>query len=140
MTNVSTSTKLNVPAATVWNMIGGFNAMAEWHPAFEKSEETTEGGARIRTLTIAGGGGTVVERLERSDDKERSYTYSILSGPAPVANYTSTVKVREDDPGSYTVEWSSTFDPSGAPEDDVQAAVRGIYEAGFENLRKMFGG
>ena len=122
----------------VWNTIGGFNALADWHPAVEKSEVSTEGQDTIRTLSLAGGG-TIVEKLETVSDKERVYSYSILDGPLPVANYTATIRVSSSN-GGCTVEWSSEFDPSGAPESDAVAAVRGIYEAGFENLKKMFGG
>ncbi|RMD62173.1 MAG: SRPBCC family protein [Alphaproteobacteria bacterium] len=63
----------------------------------------------------------------------------MVSGPLPVADYTATIRVREAPEGGCTVEWSSTFTPAGAPENDAVAAIRGVYEAGFENLRKMFG-
>ncbi|MFQ5775136.1 MAG: SRPBCC family protein [Kiloniellaceae bacterium] len=139
MTRVNVTQELPVPAQAVWGVIGGFNALPDWHPAVAKSETSQEGGTTTRTLTLAGGG-TIVERLERVDDKERTYSYSILSGPLPVADYTATLRVRENESGQgCTVEWSSDFAPSGAPEGDAVAAIRGVYEAGFENLRKMFG-
>lgn len=139
MPKVNTSTDLPVSADAVWSVIGGFNALPDWHPAVEKSKQAKEGGATVRTLSLAGGG-TIVERLEASDDGARTYSYSILSGPLPVANYTATIRVREGKGGGSTVEWSSEFEASGAPESDAVAAIRGIYEAGFENLRRMFGG
>ena len=37
-----------------------------------------------------------------------------------------------------TVEWSSAFEPSGASEPEAVKVIRGIYEAGFDNLRKIF--
>ena len=139
MTKVNLSTQLAVPAETVWGVIGSFNGLPDWHPAVEKSELTEQDGAKIRTLSLAGGG-TVVERLEAADDKERSYSYSILSGPLPVADYVATIRVRKTDGGpGCTIEWSSEFTPSGAPEGDAVAVIRGIYEAGFESLKKMFG-
>ena len=139
MTKVSLSTTLPVPARTVWGLIGGFNTLAKWHPAVAKSEETQEGAATIRRLTLHGGG-TIVERLEGNDDKKRTYTYSILEGPLPVAGYTATLHVEEDKGGkSCTVEWSSEFKPSGASEPEAVKVIRGLYEAGFDNLRKMFG-
>lgn len=140
MANVNTNTKLPVSADMVWTMIGQFNGLPSWHPAIEKSEETREGETTIRKLTLAGGGGTVTERLERLDDGARSYTYSIVSGPIPVANYTATIKVIADGPMSCTVEWSSEFDPEGVGENEAVDAIRGIYEAGMENLKKMYGG
>lgn len=140
MTKVSSSTDLPVPATTVWAVIGNFNGLPDWHPAVEKSELKEEGGGTLRKLSLMGGG-TIEEKLEQVDDKERLYTYSIVSGPLPVTNYTATLRVRGDDKGSgCTVEWSSEFDAQGAPESAAVEAISGIYEAGFENLKKMFGG
>ena len=139
MTKVSLSTKLPVSARMVWNVIGGFNNLARWHPAVAKSEETKEGVATVRRLTLQGGG-TIVERLEGKDDTKRTYTYSILGGPLPVAGYKASLHVEENEGGrSCTVEWSSEFDPAGASESEAVKAIRRIYEAGFNNLGKMFG-
>jgi hypothetical protein len=105
-----------------------------------KSEETKKGESTIRTLTLHGGG-SIVERLDAKDDKSRTYSYSILEGPLPVAKYHATLHVTENAGGqSCTVEWSSEFEASGAPATEAEKAIRGIYEAGFNNLRKMFGG
>jgi hypothetical protein len=140
MAKVSSSTELPVPAKSVWDVIGNFNAMPDWHPAVQKSEVKKEDGTTVRTLSLMGGG-TIEEKLEQIDDKERLYSYSILSGPLPVSNYTATLRVRDSGDGkSCTVEWASEFEAQGAPETDAVAAIRGIYEAGFENLKRMFGG
>jgi hypothetical protein len=57
-----------------------------------------------------------------------------------VANYHSTLRVRENPGGrGCTVEWSSDFEPSGVPESEAMKIVRGIFDAGFDNLRRMFG-
>ena len=139
MAKVSLSTTLPVPARTVWDTIGGFNSLARWHPAVAKSEETKEGSATVRRLTLHGGG-SIVERLEAKDDRKRTYTYAIVSGPLPVASYQARLHVEENKDGkSCTVEWSSTFEPSGASEPEAVKVIRGIYEAGFESLHQMFG-
>jgi len=138
MAKVSSSTDLPVPAKTVWAVIGNFNALPDWHPAVAKSELKEENGSTVRKLSLVGGG-SIEEKLEQIDDKERRYTYTILSGPLPVSNYTATLKVRDSDKGC-SVEWSSEFEAKGAPEGDAVAAISGIYETGFENLKKMFGG
>ncbi len=141
MSKVSTSMKLGVSAKQVWDLIGRFNALPDWHPAVEKStiegEEGTTGS--IRRLGLAGGG-EIVERLEQIDDSGRSYSYSIVSSPLPLANYNATIRVSEDADGNATVEWSGEFDPAGASETDAMKVVEGIYQAGFDNLKKMFGG
>ena len=138
MAKVVMSTPLPVSAEQAWRMIGGFNALPDWHPSVQKSE--LQEGGRLRKLQIAGGA-TIVERLEKFSENEHLYTYSIEQGPLPVANYTATIRVKQE-PGKAgcVVEWSSEFTPSGAPESDAVAAIRGVYQTGFDNLRKMFGG
>ena len=138
MAKVSSSTDLPVAAKTVWDVIGNFNALPDWHPAVAKSEIKKSDGSTLRKLSLVGGG-SIEEKLEQIDDKERLYTYSILSGPLPVSNYTATLRVRDSGKGC-TVEWSSEFEAKGAPENAAVEAISGIYEAGFENLKRMFGG
>ena len=138
MPKVKMSTTLYVPAAAVWNMVGGFNQLARWHPAVASSEEKSEKGATIRKLALHGGG-TIIEKP--TSVPERTYTYSILESPLPVAGYKAKLHVTEAEDGrSCTVEWSSEFEASGAPENEAVKIIRSIYEAGFENLQRLFGG
>jgi len=130
------STDLNVSADQVWKLIGGFNSLPDWHPAIEKSELTEEG--QTRTLSLAGGG-TIVEKLEKVDDGARIYSYSIIDSPLPVANYSATIKVSGEGDNS-TIAWSSEFDAVGASDKDAMNAIQDIYNAGFDNLKKIFGG
>jgi hypothetical protein len=138
MTKVNMKTELPVPAQTVWNVIGNFNALAQWHPAVAKSEESKESGATVRKLTLHGGG-TIVERLEKKSDDDQSYSYSILESPLPVSGYSSKIQVSRGQSGSScTVEWSSEFEAAGVPENEAAKVIRGIYEAGLQNLQKMY--
>ncbi len=137
MAKINMKIDLNAAADEVWKLIGGFNALPDWHPAIEKSELEEEGS--MRRLSLAGGG-TVVEKLERLDDSERVYSYSIIDSPLPVSNYTATICVKEDSEGKTTVEWSSEFEAKGAAENEAIDVIAGIYQAGFDNLKKMFSG
>ncbi len=137
MSTVKMTTTIPVSADQIWNVIGQFNALPDWHPGVVRSD-LEEGGA-IRRLTLTGGG-EIVERLEKSDDQGQTYTYSIIESPLPVSGYTATIKVTEEGGGVSTVEWSSSFKPSGAPENDAIKAIESIYQAGFDNLKQMFGG
>ena len=137
MTKVSLSAKIGVSAERLWDMVGGFHSISDWHPAIEKCDIEEDGKTTLRRLTLAGGG-EIVERLEQSDD-ERSYSYSILSSPLPIDNYQSTIRVHEDEDGNAIVDWSSEFDCAGAPETEAIEIIEGIYSAGFDNLKKMFG-
>jgi hypothetical protein len=136
MTKISMTTDIDASADEVWKLIGGFNALPDWHPAIEKSQLEEEG--QQRRLSVAGGG-TIIERLEKIDDDSRTYSYTITDSPLPLANYKSTIKVTGEGAGC-SVEWSSEFVADGGSEGDAMEAVRGIYQAGFDNLQKMFGG
>jgi hypothetical protein len=81
-------------------------------------------------------GTEITERLEEIDTDERTYTYLITSAPLPVTNYRSTITVR-DEGNASTVEWSTKFEPLGAPEADVIKSLSDFYRAGFENLKKL---
>ena len=138
--NVTLSTPLPVSAKQVWDLIGSFNALPNWHPIVERSEVKEDKPTRTTTRTLhLVGGGTVVEKLTAMDDDEKVYSYEILESPLPVKGYKATLRVHEDGTGSK-VEWSSDFEAVGASNDDAVKAIQDIYDAGFENLKKIFGG
>ena len=137
MPKVSMSTHLPSSVDQVWDAIGGFNAIANWHPAVETSQLSD--GGETRTLSLAGGG-KIVERLERLDDQGRSYRYSIVDSPLPVSNYSAEIRVVPSEDGKgCSVEWSSEFAAEGASDQEASQVIQGIYQAGFDNLKKMFG-
>lgn len=137
MAEVTLSTKLPVSASKVWKTIGAFNAVPDWHPAVERCEMSGDG--KIRTLHLAGGG-KIVESLESHDNGSRQYTYRITESPLPVEDYVSTISIRDDGDEGCTVEWSSNFSAAAPSLSAAQKAIAGIYEAGLDNLRRMFGG
>jgi len=114
----------------LWKKVGDFCGIASWHPAIEKCVLSADG--KQRTLSLKGGG-TIVEALENWDDAHGTYSYTILSGPLPVANYHSTISVTADPKGS-ALKWMGTFDAKGAPDADVKKTFDGIYEAGLKSL------
>jgi hypothetical protein len=136
MAKVSVSTRISAPADEVWRLVGGWNALPDWHPAVEKSE--IEQGGHLRRLRLADGS-EITERLEKLDSGERTYTYSITACALPLTNYRSTITVRAERDAS-TVEWSTNFEPLGAPEADVVKSLSDFYQAGFDNLKKLLTG
>lgn len=139
MAKIKMETRLAASADMLWKTIGGFNALPAWHPAIERSESDGQTRGSVRTLSLVGGG-TITERLEHVSDTERVYRYSIIDSPLPIANYIAQIRVIDNGDGTSTVEWSSEFDPAKMPEGDAVRTIQGIYQAGFDNLKKMFGG
>ena len=114
----------------LWKKIGDFCGIANWHPAVEKCVLSADG--KQRTLSLKGGG-TLVETLENRDDANQAYTYAIVSGPLPVANYHSTISVSPDPKGS-SLKWVGTYDAKGASDADAKKVIDGIYGAGEKTL------
>jgi hypothetical protein len=50
------------------------------------------------------------------------------------------VQVTDKGNGTCNVNWSSTFEPKGAPEADAIKVVEGIYRGGIAGARKRVGG
>jgi carbon monoxide dehydrogenase subunit G len=120
----------NLPPDAMWAKIGDFCGIGKWHPAIEKCELSPDG--KTRTLSLKGGG-TIVEKLVKMDPAHHSYTYSIVSGPLPVANYRSTLSVAPKGKGSV-VKWVGKYDAKGASKADAKKAVDGVYDSGLKAL------
>jgi len=114
----------------LWKKVGDFCGISSWHPAIEKCVLSAD--SKQRTLSLKGGG-TIVEALESWDDTSRSYKYTILSGPLPVANYHSTISVTGDAKGS-ALKWMGSYDAKGASDADAKKAIDGVYESGAKLL------
>lgn len=120
------------PVDAVWQKVGDFCGIAQWHPAIAKCDLSAD--KKERTLTLKGGG-TIVEKLVRWSDKTHSYTYRIVSGPLPVADYESTLHVRAAKSGTGSViTWRGHYSAKGASEADAKKAIDGVYEAGLSAL------
>ncbi|MFE4424220.1 SRPBCC family protein [Streptomyces sp. NPDC056817] len=133
----STSVSRIVPASpdTVWNLIGGFDALPDWLPYIPES--TPLEGGRVRRLKNPEGE-VIIERLVDFNETERHYSYAILQAPFPVNGYVSTIRVHaipgRDDIAE--VQWSGRFNPDNATDDEVVDLFTGIYRDGLDALHK----
>lgn len=148
---VEKSVTIKADQAKVWALVKDFGNMQKWHPAVatdkveQKKDENGEM-ATFRTLTLKSGG-TIVEKLRSSDDKDMKLKYEIVSSQLPFTDYNSTMTVTKgQNAGETTVTWVGRFyrlyklnPPIPAGQDDKSAidAVTGIYDAGLENLKKV---
>src|SRR5262245_18722341 len=84
-----------------WSALGDFCGIKDWHPAIANCVLSEKDGAKIRTLTTKDGG-VLVEKLTQWDDAGHSYGYAILESPLPVANYVSTIAVKDGAAGAVS--------------------------------------
>ena len=128
MSKISVSRTYKVTPGQAWSLIGNPASIASWHPAI--AESLSDGDTRTCVLAD---GGVLKESILLHDDAERVYRYRIDESPLPVSDYVSSVRVAEHD-GGCMVTWESDFEVVGAPVSDIEGLIRGLYQAGLENL------
>jgi len=136
--DVAETVEISASADDVWAAIADFCSIADWHPVIAKCEESEKDGEKHRTLTT-GDGGVLLEKLDSMNDDAKSFTYSILEGPLPIANYQSTISVEEKSGSTATVSWTSTFDAAGVTDDEARTLLQGIYRSGLDELGDKLG-
>ena len=136
MATAQASITLATDANRVWQLIGGFDALPDWLPYIPESA-LSEGG-RVRTLKTVDGE-TIIERLLDFNEAGRSYSYTILKGPAPVRDYQATLRVVTEGSGSR-VEWSGSFVPVGVSDPEATALYTSIYQDGLAALKQTLEG
>jgi mxaD protein len=139
MPKVTMSTPVAMNADALWQAMGSFAAIGNWHPMMEKVESEGEQRGSLRTLQLIGGA-KLIERLEEVSATERLYRYSIIESHLPISDYFAEIRGRDNGDGSSTVEWSSDFNVSTSTgETDVVKTVQEVYQAGLDNLGKLYG-
>ena len=131
-------TKTEAERKALWEKIGGWCAISEWHPAIEKCEESAEGDAKFRTLTLKAGG-VIKEKLRETGTT--SYQYEIVESPLPVKNYTAMFSVTpdDDDLDEINVLWSATYDANGVEDKEARKVIDGIFKDGIESIKSKHG-
>jgi len=141
---------IDKPVEKIWAVMGDYDALAKWHPAVASSvadKGNAEGSVRHLVLK-APGDPSFDEVLAKYDAAAHSYKYEIPKVDPkvlPVNNYTSTITVLDNGKGGATVEWKGAFyrgymlndPPEELNDENSVKAMRGVYRAGLDNLKKM---
>ena len=123
----------------LWETFGGWCAIKDWHPAIASCQESMEGDAKIRLLTLKDGG-KIKEKL--LDVKPNFYRYEILESPLPVKNYQAQFALTpdDDDEDEINFAWSAVFDANGKPNKEAHDTIDTIFKAGLDNIKVLAGG
>jgi hypothetical protein len=132
---VTDSVDLSATPDKVWALIGAFGGT--WHPLIAKIKLTGTGIGQLRTIETIDGK-QMIERLEASDNSQRSYRYTMISGIQAV-DYTGTLDVKPKGAGS-SVEWRVQYWADGQPDIVVKTVVSTLLKTGLESLKSRFGG
>ncbi len=139
--SVTREVTIDSTPATVWKLVGNFNALDVWHPAIAKSELNgvgTKTGTR-RLLTLAENKDTIIEQLTSYTPAKTTYSYTIVKSPFPVKNYAATISLTATAEGKTVMKWESTFDvPEGTDSGHSTRVIEGVYDSGLAKLVNNF--
>ena len=135
------STVIDAPLARVWAVLRDFNSHAQWHDVvagsrIEGSDKSDQVGC-VRSFTLKDGN-RIREQLLALDEQGHKSTYCIVEATVPLQRYVATVTLKAVTDGDRTFwHWESTFaTPPGQERELRDMVAQGVYEAGFENLRR----
>ena len=136
MTDVSTFEDIDLPAETVWSVIGDFGGIRKWAVLVksEAVEDTTAG--KIRTLVMPEDR-VVKERLVVQS--QFSYTYAMVDRPE-MADYRSTVAVVPLDENHCRIELIMHMTPpEGQTDDEITARYTRNLRGNLRAMKKALG-
>ena len=146
MVQVYASSVIDSSADNVWSRIRDFNGLPLWHPAIADSRiENSQPADRIgsiRHFHLRDGGGAIRERLLALSDYDYSCSYEILESPMGVEHYVATLKLTPvTDGGRCFAEWSAEFECAPGREQELSESIGGgVFQGGFDALKRAFGG
>ncbi|MBC7483837.1 MAG: SRPBCC family protein [Rhizobacter sp.] len=135
------STIIDAPIERVWAVLRDFNSHDQWHDVVDASRiEGGESGTQVgcvRSFTLKDGH-RIREQLLTLSDREHKSTYCIVEASVPLQRYVASVTLKPVTDGDRTFwHWESTFaTPPGMERELHDMVAQGVYEAGFENLRR----
>lgn len=137
MARAEATARVATGSAALWQEIGSFQGVGEWHPMLDRVEGEGEQPGALRTAYSAGG--EQVERLREVDADQHWHRYTMESSPLPVANYTAELRVVDAGDASSRVRWIADFDVASGSDEDAVSMVQGFLEAGVAALADRHG-
>lgn len=151
MLTASLKAEYPVAPAVVWERIGEFASLADWHPMVTIATVEGSGVGAVRTVTWSNGA-TLVEKLTEIteidvvDDENACAVRGepggrgvigtvIVETSLSIVNYASQLRVEQGpDPGTSIVTWSSTFEAEGIDDAEAVEMMTDYYKEGLSAL------
>ena len=131
---VTKTIQINASPDKVWEYVGDFCAIKDWHPAVKKCEIVEENHEKYRILTLQDDA-TIKEA--KGGNNPMGYMYSITESPLPVKDYNALFDVEKKDGGTL-ITWTATFLSNGKPDQEAKDVISGIFEAGLNSIGEKF--
>jgi len=143
---VQESVTINVAPEKAWATIKNWGGVHEWLPGIESTTVEKKGDDIYRKLKFKSGG-SVLEKLKMSDDKDMKLRFEIIEGDVPFTDFNGLITVSPGtSPNESIVQWTARFYrlyklnppiPDGQDDETALAAVKSIVGPGLENLKKV---
>lgn len=128
---VERTLQLSAPSYEVWNLIGDFCDIDDWHPDLRRCTLKVIDG-RLHRVLATNDGAEIVEQLVATE-AGLSLTYSTKTAPFPAERYVTTLSVEPID--GTQVRWSARFK---SDDPTAEAAVIEMFEAGLAAIKARF--
>lgn len=139
--NVYVSSVIDAPIAAVWAVVRDFNALPAWHPNIRDSRieagRACDSVGCIRNFSQHDGS-VIREQLLALSDREYRFCYSMLESDLGLYDYISEFSLQKITDGDRTFAvWTAQFRTEPGREQEKASMVgRGVFQAGFEALKK----
>ena len=144
---------IKADAATVWQVVKQFDAIAQWHPDVQTSVQLQklddEGAtANFRLVTLKNGL-KLEEKRRDTADADMKLDYQMSQGDFPVSNYRGVMQVKPGEvAGETIVSWTGRFNnkantldaPAGQDNPTAIHAIEAFYDDGLSGLKAMIEG
>ncbi len=131
---VTKTIQIDASPEKVWEYVGDFCAIKDWHPAVKNCEIVEENHEKFRILTLQDDA-TIKEA--KGGKNPMGYMYTITESPLPVKDYNALFDVEKKDNGTL-ITWTATFLANGKPDQEAKDVISGIFEAGLNSINDKF--
>jgi hypothetical protein len=137
MTRVKASEEFPADAEALWQEIGSFQGVGNWHPLLASVSGFGESPGSVRNVTSRDGQ-KQIERLREVNPAEHYYRYDVISTKMPVAQYKGELRIQDSGDRTSRVVWSSAFRVKSGDEAKTAEMVRQFLQTGLENLKSRY--
>jgi Polyketide cyclase / dehydrase and lipid transport len=123
---------LELPSSTplVWQQIGDFCDIDDWHPKVSSCALKAMDGSLVRVLTTDTGEEVTQKRIAREEGL--SYTYKTVSSSLPIEKFTATLSIQPGE--TLLIEWIANF---SSDDPDMESVVVDDIEAGLSAIERI---
>lgn len=124
---------LELPSATpqVWQLIGDFCDIDDWHPKVSSCSLKVMDGSLVRVLTTDTGDQVTQKRI--AQEEGLSYTYKTVSSSLPIEKFTSTLAIQPGE--NLLIEWIANF---SSDDPAMESVVVDDIEGGLSAIESIF--